>query len=68
MIYKNMILPILEYGDVFIHSASKETRKKLQVLQYYITVHILIVINVVIYMQFFIVIRCLSHFFSFHLN
>ena len=33
MIYKNMILPILEYGDVFIHSASKETRKKLQVLQ-----------------------------------
>ena len=33
LIYKNMILPILEYGDVFIHSASKGIRKKLTVLQ-----------------------------------
>ena len=33
MIYKNMILPILEYGDVFIHSAPQKVRKKLQTLQ-----------------------------------
>ena len=33
LIYKNMILPILEYGDVFLHSASQKVRKKLQVLQ-----------------------------------
>ena len=33
LVYKNMILPILEYGDIFIHSASKKSRKKLQTLQ-----------------------------------
>ena len=33
LIYKNMILPILEYGDIFVHSASKKIRKKLQTLQ-----------------------------------
>ena len=33
LIYKNMILPILEYGDVFLHSASQMVRKKLQTLQ-----------------------------------
>ena len=33
MIYKNMILPILEYGDIFIHSASQKIRKRLQILQ-----------------------------------
>ena len=30
--YKNMILPILEFGDVFLHSAPKKIRKKLQIL------------------------------------
>ena len=33
LIYKNMILPLLEYGDVLLDSAKSETRKKLQVLQ-----------------------------------
>ena len=33
LIYKNMILPVLEYGDIFLHSASQKVRKKLQVLQ-----------------------------------
>ena len=33
LIYKNMILPILEYGDIFLHSASQKIRKKLQTLQ-----------------------------------
>ena len=33
LIYKNMILPILEYRDIFLHSASQKTRKKLQTLQ-----------------------------------
>ena len=33
MVYKGMILPILEYGDVFLHSASVENRKRLQILQ-----------------------------------
>ena len=33
LIYKNMILPILEYGDIFLHSASQKVRKKLQILQ-----------------------------------
>ena len=28
-----MILPILEYGDIFLHSASQQIRKKLQTLQ-----------------------------------
>ena len=32
LIYKNMILPILEYGDIFLHSASQVIRKKLQTL------------------------------------
>ena len=33
MIYKNMILPIMEYGDIYMHSSTKEYRKKLQTLQ-----------------------------------
>ena len=33
LIYKNMILPILEYGDIFLHSASQIIRKKIQILQ-----------------------------------
>ena len=33
LIYKNMILPVLEYGDIFLHSASQLIRKKLQTLQ-----------------------------------
>ena len=33
LIYKNMILPIMEYGDIFLHSASQQIRKKLQTLQ-----------------------------------
>ena len=33
LIYKNMILPVLEYGDIFLHSASQKIRKKLQTLQ-----------------------------------
>ena len=33
LIYKNMILPILEYGDIYMTSASKENKKKLQTLQ-----------------------------------
>ena len=33
LIYKNMILPIAEYGDIFLTSATLEMRKKLQVLQ-----------------------------------
>ena len=32
-IYKNMILPMLEYGDVFLSSATSSARKKLQILQ-----------------------------------
>ena len=33
MVYKGMILPILEYGDVFLHAATAENRKRLQILQ-----------------------------------
>ena len=33
LVYKNMILPILEYGDIFMVGASAENRKRLQVLQ-----------------------------------
>ena len=33
LVYKNMILPILEYGDIFIMAATKENRDKLQTLQ-----------------------------------
>ena len=33
LIYKNMILPILEYGDVLVDSMSVEIKKKLQTLQ-----------------------------------
>ena len=33
LVYKNMILPILEYGDVFFSSTILKTRKKLQTLQ-----------------------------------
>ena len=33
LVYKNMILPMIEYGDIFLTAASKENRGKLQVLQ-----------------------------------
>ena len=33
LVYKNMILPLLEYGDIFLSSLSVATRKKLQVMQ-----------------------------------
>ena len=33
MVYNGMILPILEYGDVFLRAASAENRKRLQILQ-----------------------------------
>ena len=33
MVYKNMLLPMLEYGDIFLTSATAENRKKLQTLQ-----------------------------------
>ena len=33
LVYKNIILPIMEYGDIYVSAASKENRKKLQVLQ-----------------------------------
>ena len=33
MVYKGMLLPIIEYGDVFLSAASKANRKKLQTLQ-----------------------------------
>ena len=33
MVYKNMILPIMEYGDIYLISASKENKNKLQKLQ-----------------------------------
>ena len=33
MVYKSMLLPLLEYGDVFLSATSKENRKKLQTLQ-----------------------------------
>ena len=33
LIYKTMILPIMEYGDIFLVGATAENRKKLQTLQ-----------------------------------
>ena len=33
MVYKNMFLPVLEYGNIFLSSATAENRKKLQTLQ-----------------------------------
>ena len=33
LIYKNMILPLVEQGDIYLNSATKENRKKLQILQ-----------------------------------
>ena len=33
MVYKGMLLPILEYGDVFLTGASAVNRKRLQILQ-----------------------------------
>ena len=33
LIYKNMILPIMEYGDIYMTSATQDNRKKLQKLQ-----------------------------------
>ena len=33
MVYKNMLLPILEYGDIFLTATSAENKKRLQILQ-----------------------------------
>ena len=33
LVYKNMILPIIEYGDIFLVGTTAENRKKLQILQ-----------------------------------
>ena len=33
LVYKNMILPMLEYGDIFLVGATAENRKRLQILQ-----------------------------------
>ena len=33
MVYKNMILPLMEYGDIFLTGTSLTNRKRLQVLQ-----------------------------------
>ena len=33
LIYKNMILPILEYGNIFLSSLSSSTLKKMQIIQ-----------------------------------
>ena len=33
LVYTNMIMPILEYGDVFLTAASKENRDKCQIVQ-----------------------------------
>ena len=33
LVYKNMILPILEYGDIFLSAATKLNRQQLQTLQ-----------------------------------
>ena len=33
MVYKNMMLPVLEYGDVFLTAATLLNRKRLQILQ-----------------------------------
>ena len=33
LVYKSMLLPLLEYGDIFLRSATVENMKKLQVLQ-----------------------------------
>ena len=33
LVYKNMILPIMEYGDIFLSSLSVATKKKLQTMQ-----------------------------------
>ena len=33
LVYKGMMLPILEYGDVFLCGASVADRKRLQILQ-----------------------------------
>ena len=33
LVYKNMILPVIQYGDLFLVGANVETKRKLQVLQ-----------------------------------
>ena len=33
LVYKNMMMPILEYGDVFLTAVSKENRDKCQIVQ-----------------------------------
>ena len=33
LVYKSMLLPLLEYGNIFLSATSKENRRKLQTLQ-----------------------------------
>ena len=33
VVYKNMILPMIEYGDIFLVGTNLENRKKFQILQ-----------------------------------
>ena len=33
MVHKNMVLPILEYGNILLSSVKNETKKRIQVLQ-----------------------------------
>ena len=33
LVYKNMMLPIAEYGDIYLYSATQDSRKKLRTLQ-----------------------------------
>ena len=33
LVYKNMLLPVIEYGDIFLSASTCENRKKLQILQ-----------------------------------
>ena len=33
LVYKNMILPVIEYGDVLLSACSSENKRRLQVLQ-----------------------------------
>ena len=33
LVFKGMLLPIVEYGDIFLYATSVENRKRLQILQ-----------------------------------
>ena len=71
LIYKNMILPILEYGDIFLHSATQRVRKKLHNkigLLYCIVLYCTILYYIVLYRLFIILgsnkqTLCLKHYY-----